>query len=127
TQNIARIAVDPTKAHPDFVAAVLGGPIGRQWIDYYSKGAAQPSLNLGHLCDFVVPLPPLDEQQAIASYVRSLEEPMDKLLSNSEQAIELLQERRTALISAAVTGKIDVRGWKRPSAAPKKETEMEVA
>ena len=35
----------------------------------------------------------------------------------------LLQERRTALISAAVTGKIDVRGWK----APESETEAEVA
>ena len=39
----------------------------------------------------------------------------------------LLRERRTALISAAVTGKIDVRGWKPPSSDVELETEMEVA
>jgi type I restriction enzyme S subunit len=109
TQNIARIAVDPAKAHPSFVAAVLSGPIGRQCIEYYSKGAAQPSLNLGHLREFVVTVPPLNEQGDIAAVIQSRANPMDTLLSEAERAIELLQERRTALISTAVTGKIDVR------------------
>ena len=45
----------------------------------------------------------------------------DALSEEAERAIKLLQERRTALISAAVTGKIDVRGWKAP------EAEAEVA
>ncbi len=38
----------------------------------------------------------------------------DKIIDEAETAIELMQERRTALISAAVTGKIDVRNWKAP-------------
>ena len=54
-------------------------------------------------------------------------EKLTKLVDRAGDAMELLRERRTALISAAVTGKIDVRGWKPPSADPKQETEMEVA
>lgn len=57
----------------------------------------------------------------IVDYVDTQAETFDTLQAESERAIELLQERRTALISAAVTGKIDVRGWKAP------ETEAEVA
>jgi type I restriction enzyme S subunit len=109
TQNIARIAVDSAKAHPSFVAAVLSGPIGRRCIEYYSKGAAQPSLNLGHLRGFVVTVPPLGEQHEIATFLESIANPIDTLLAEATRAIELLQERRIALISAAVTGQIDVR------------------
>lgn len=109
TQNIARIAIEPTKAHAPFIAEVLRGPIGTKSIEYYSKGAAQPSLNLGHLREFVVTVPPLDEQRDIADFIESQAGPMDTLQAEAERAIELLQERRTALISAAVTGKIDVR------------------
>ena len=60
-------------------------------------------------------LPPLHEQIEISSFIYSQENRLDKLVSNSEVAISLLQERKTALISAAVTGKIDVRDWQPPS------------
>jgi type I restriction enzyme S subunit len=55
-------------------------------------------------------MPPLAEQSRIVAYLQIQEERMDSLADEVEQAITLLQERRTALISAAVTGKIDVRG-----------------
>lgn len=55
-------------------------------------------------------LPPLDEQRRIVSYTKHLSEEFDGLTAEAERAIELLQERRTAPISGAVTGKIDVRG-----------------
>jgi len=55
-------------------------------------------------------LPPLDEQKAIASYIAEQTSRFDALTAEAEHAIDLLQERRSALISAAVTGKIDVRG-----------------
>ena len=74
-----------------------------------------------------LPLPPPKEQIEISNHLDEQAGKFDDLASASAEFVELLQERRTALISAAVTGKIDVRGWKRPSAAPKKETEMEVA
>ena len=56
-----------------------------------------------------VPLPPLPEQQAISELVNDQARRYETLATSARQAISLLQERRAALISAAVTGKIDVR------------------
>jgi type I restriction enzyme S subunit len=53
--------------------------------------------------------PPLKEQQKIANYLDKKTKTIDTLIEKSTQAIELLKERRTALISAVVTGKVDVR------------------
>ena len=55
--------------------------------------------------------PPLSEQRAIAEFLDQETERIDTLSSRVETAIERLQEYRTALITAAVTGKIDVRDW----------------
>ena len=57
-----------------------------------------------------VALPPLPEQQAIFALLTNATAKLNALIAEAERAIALLQERRTALISAAVTGKIDVRG-----------------
>lgn len=56
-----------------------------------------------------VQLPPLPEQAAIAAYLDLETAKLDALLGKVEEAVERLQEYRTALITAAVTGKIDVR------------------
>jgi len=53
--------------------------------------------------------PPMKEQLAIAMFLDNELEKLDALTAEAQRAIDLLQERRTALISAAVTGKIDVR------------------
>jgi len=55
------------------------------------------------------PVPPIDEQAEIVAAVQRETARLDELMVDAERAIALLQERRTALISAAVTGKIDVR------------------
>lgn len=59
-----------------------------------------------------VVLPPLEEQNEIASFLEGQTNLFDKLVKNVTSAISLLKERRSALISAVVTGKIDVRDWK---------------
>ncbi|WP_310599662.1 restriction endonuclease subunit S [Desulfobulbus sp.] len=59
--------------------------------------------------DFLTPLPPLPEQTAIAAYLDRETAKIDQLVAKVEAAIARLQEYRTALITAAVTGKIDVR------------------
>ncbi|MEJ5073413.1 restriction endonuclease subunit S [Enterobacter ludwigii] len=61
-----------------------------------------------------IAFPPKDEQIKILSVLSQKEIEFDELLKKSEYQILLLQERRTALISAAVTGKIDVRDWVDP-------------
>ncbi|MFS8053487.1 restriction endonuclease subunit S [Rhizobium sp. BR 317] len=57
-----------------------------------------------------VPVPPVDEQHRIATHLEKETRGLDDLQAEAEHTIELLLERRVALISAAVTGKIDVRG-----------------
>lgn len=64
--------------------------------------------------EFLAPVPPKNEQKAIADFIFNSLEQMDILEKKSRKAIKLMQERRTALISAAVTGKIDVRDWVKP-------------
>ena len=62
-------------------------------------------------------MPPLPEQEQIVDYVSDRLGDFDTLTAEAQRAIDLLQERRTALISAAVTGKIDVRGLVEAEAA----------
>ena len=54
------------------------------------------------------PLPPLDEQQAIVAHVQAEIRKIDDLAEATAHTIALLQERRSALISAAVSGQLDM-------------------
>lgn len=65
-----------------------------------------------------VALPPPSERRAIVEYLRAATSRLDDLSAQAVQAISLLQERRAALVSAAVTGKIDLRGLTHLSAEP---------
>jgi type I restriction enzyme S subunit len=60
--------------------------------------------------NFATGFPPAPEQAAIAAFLDAALAKFDTLTTEAQRAIDLLQERRTALISAAVTGQIDVRG-----------------
>ncbi len=72
--------------------------------------------------------PPYDEQVEISKFLDKQKVKFDLIESRAEQQILLLQERRTALISAAVTGKIDVRNWQTPdSMLSNNQTDKEVA
>jgi type I restriction enzyme S subunit len=70
----------------------------------------QMNLNVEFVQRMPIVVPPLEEQIATANVVECQSAELDTLIAEATQAIDLLQERRTALISAAVTGKIDVRG-----------------
>jgi type I restriction enzyme S subunit len=70
----------------------------------------QQTLGLRTISNLRMPLPPANEQQAIITYLNSLLPLFESLTTEAQRAIDLLQERRSALISAAVTGQIDVRG-----------------
>lgn len=72
-------------------------------------GATSPHINIGDIINFLVPEPPLAEQEAIAQHIEREVSSLDNLARTAAAGIALLQERRAALISAAVTGKIDVR------------------
>jgi restriction endonuclease S subunit len=58
--------------------------------------------------EFIVPIPPLEEQNKIVQHIETETKRRDNTISKIEKEIELLQEYRTALISEVVTGKIKV-------------------
>ena len=60
-------------------------------------------------------IPPINEQNEIVNHISFMEQKLNNLEKHAQQTIQLMQERRTALISAAVTGKIDVRHWVAPT------------
>ncbi|HFQ4805331.1 TPA: restriction endonuclease subunit S [Vibrio vulnificus] len=72
-------------------------------------GISQQSIGNYRVC-----FPPLEEQRTIALYLTHSLNKLERLEEAQRQMVRLLQERRTALISAAVTGKIDVRNWQAP-------------
>lgn len=76
-----------------------------------------PNIGQDHIKEATVLLPPLKEQEKIAKYILDIQLTYDNLTNRAEAAIHLMQERRTALISAAVTGKIDVQNWQNPTEA----------
>lgn len=71
--------------------------------------SAQPGIYLGTLGNFKFPVPPLEEQRNIGRFLATENRKLDALKADTERAISLLKDRRSAMISAAVTGKIDVR------------------
>lgn len=75
-----------------------------------AEGAIQQHFNVKTASELVVPWPPEEEQSQIRVWLMRKTSDVDRLTSIAVQSIELLEERRSALISAAVTGQIDVRG-----------------
>jgi type I restriction enzyme S subunit len=92
-----------------FLSVTLQSQYGVQTLESIQTGGMHPHLNCGNVKFVYVPIPPLDEQQVIVEYIAERSQKFDSLEAEAKRAIELLQERRTALITAAVTGKIDVR------------------
>lgn len=77
---------------------------------------SQMNLNAEIVGKFKVTIPPLNEQHEIVTHLKPTLVKFDSMINRAESAILLMQERRTALISAAVTGKIDVRDWQAAAA-----------
>ena len=79
-----------------------------------SNGVSYPAINASQIGELSIAVPPITEQRAIAQYLDQKTARIDTLSERAGTAIERLNEYRTALITAAITGKIDVR---EPSAA----------
>jgi type I restriction enzyme S subunit len=103
-------AVRPHGASPEWISAIIGS----QYAQFYFMILSKQSTNLAsisstNLMELPVVVPSGTDQEAILKFIVGTSSSFDTLTTEAERAIGLLQERRTALISAAVTGKIDVR------------------
>jgi len=103
---ILKPAVD---VHAAFVVYALSSSEYLSWLSGICRGGTRDRVSRSMLGAVRVQKPPLAEQRAIAAFLDRETEKIDALVAKVREAIEHLKEYRTALISAAVTGKIDVR------------------
>lgn len=92
-------------------------------LEQISTQSTQANLNVDRIGSVKAAFPPYNQQIEIVNYLNELLNQYDVIENKSKSTIALMQERRTALISAAVTGKIDVRNWQAPSQSPTTSTE----
>ena len=92
---------------PEYLLLVLRS-MGQE-LERLTMGATVRTIGMPDVKSLVMPVPPVEEQSAIVDFVRGQRSHIDALITKVREAIDRLKELRSALISAAVTGKIDVR------------------
>jgi type I restriction enzyme S subunit len=109
TQDAARVAYTSLAYGPWLLHALKSTAIFAQ-MEAGALGATIRGINIRDLKRALIPVPPRAEQEAIATFLVGETAKIDGLVANIQDAIDRLRELRTALISAGVTGKIDLRG-----------------
>jgi type I restriction enzyme, S subunit len=94
---------------PGFFSLVFAGQHTRDRLALSSIGATMDNLNAGLVASLRLVRPPKAEQQSILNHLKRVTHVLDETTEKATRSIALLRERRSALISAAVTGKVDVR------------------
>ena len=103
-----RFRLDRRRVYPRYAAFQLSSTASGV-AGYHATGATRTRVNLASCAKRMIALPPLKEQEAIVTFLDREINRIDTFIDRIRQAINHLHEYRTALISAAVTGKIDVR------------------
>lgn len=112
----ALIVVSPVnRLEGRYLSMLLNSRYGFHSLKSIQTGALHPHLNCSEVKTVKITIPSGDEQLAIVDYIHCQTGKIDCLISRSERMILLLKERHKTLISAAVTGKIDLRGWAAPT------------
>jgi type I restriction enzyme S subunit len=113
SDKLYRIRLIHGYVDPQFLCFYLGTGFARREVELAATGASSSMLNIGQgtVLEMPFPCPPFKEQEDIRDCVFAETHRIIELSVDAEALVELLKERRSALISAAVTGKIDVRGW----------------
>ncbi|MCA3225880.1 MAG: restriction endonuclease subunit S [Burkholderiales bacterium] len=108
-QRVAKVQPGPLM-ESRFIMRLLGSRAFEAHFAPETTGVSVPHISGEQICRFLIPVPPLVEQRRICDFVDLELAKLNALNHEAELATALLGERRSALISAAVTGKIDVRG-----------------
>ncbi|AZL10110.1 restriction endonuclease subunit S [Brevibacterium aurantiacum] len=107
--SLVIVTPEPLRLDADYLAYVFASKTAKEQATSMMRGAGLPRLSVANLARIELPLPPLDEQRSVAEYLDDQTSRIDALIADSEDLIALSMERRAALITAAVTGQIDVR------------------
>ena len=104
-----RVRLDQERLTHGFTMHFLCSSAARAAVSDQIRGATRERMNLSGLASIGILVPPISEQRAISDAIVQQTAKLDALIAKTQRSIERMQEYRTALISAAVTGKIDVR------------------
>ena len=109
--KLYRLTIRKRTLNPEFLLRFMRSTPGHYAFERDASGSSASMQNIGQqsVRNLWIPFPPLPEQHAIASFLDVETAKLDALVAKVEAAVERLQEYRAALITAAVTGKIDVR------------------
>ena len=108
-QHVCILRTDQRQDDPDFLAYSIESQSLQDQIFNNENGVSRDALNFEQIGDLLFSRPAISEQIAIVAFLDRETAKLDSLVAKVNQAIKLLKEKRTALISAAVTGQIDVR------------------
>jgi restriction endonuclease S subunit len=106
---LIRARFNPTKTMPRFVTYFTNSHQYWQWLSFSFIQATIQNVSAEKYANLMIPVPPFEEQRRIVAFLDRETARIDALIEKINNSIDLLREYRTALISAAVTGKIDVR------------------
>ncbi len=109
SQHVALCRLEPDRVDPRFIGWFMLTTTGQDQLNEGAAGGTKMQLALDDIRGLRVPTAPIEQQRRIAAYLDEQTAKIDTLIAETERFIELARERRTALITAAVTGQIDVR------------------
>jgi type I restriction enzyme S subunit len=112
--RLVRYKFASTTILPRFVQALIMSLRYQSRLSEASQGSTMEGLNMRILGDIPLAFPNLEEQAQLLDFIDKKITKYSTAISKAQEFVELSSERRTTLISAAVTGKIDVRDWKPP-------------
>jgi type I restriction enzyme S subunit len=112
-----KLQFDSSKVQTVYISKVLSSSGAREALSIMATGTSPSMKNLSieEMGDLPVPLPPLDEQAVISSFLESETARIDGLIAGKERMLELLEEKRAALISRVVTRGLDQNAPLKPS------------
>jgi hypothetical protein len=107
---LLRLQPDNSTVNTQFLKTLIqDSDLMKTQLSYLSNATTIEVIYSYTIASVIIPVPPLNEQESIMQFITDQSAKFDTLTTEAQRAIDLLQERRTALISAAVTGQIDVR------------------
>jgi len=109
-QHVCIIRVsNKLRLNPKYLSILLKADFSKKYFDYIQNGSGREGLNFEQIRNLFIPVPPILEQEDIVKNLEVKTAKLDGLISKAQKSMTLLKEHRASLISAAVTGKIDVR------------------
>jgi len=108
SQHVALCRLDLSRLDPRFVGYFMLGTEGRDQLLKGAVGGTKVQLALDDIRGLRIPVLTLQEQRSVAAYLDRETAEIDTLISKTRRHIELAKERRSALITAAVTGQIEM-------------------